>query len=68
MKTNFGIFVLAASLCSCTNQQLYDSVQNNNVLECNKLQMAQREDCLKRIAPSYDKYEAERQKLLKKQD
>lgn len=68
MKLILGILVLAVGLCSCTNKQVYDSVQNSNKLECDKLQTVQREECLKRLAPEYDKYEAEREKLLKKKD
>ena len=68
MKSNLGTLVLVVGLSSCTNQQVYDSVQNSSQLECDKLQMVQREECLKRMAPSYEKYEAERQKLLKKKD
>jgi hypothetical protein len=68
VKSTLGILVLAIGLCSCTNEQVYDSVQNSNKLECDKLQTVQREECLKRLAPEYSKYEAEREKLLKKKD
>ena len=68
VKSIFGIPVLAVSLCACTDKQVYDSVQNSNKLECDKLQTVQREECLKRLAPEYDKYKAERENLLKKKD
>jgi hypothetical protein len=66
MKSNLSILALVVSLCACTNEQVYDSVQASQRNECDKLQTVQREECLKRLAPSYDKYEKERQKLLKK--
>lgn len=68
MKAGFWILMLVVGLCSCTNKQVYDSMQNSNQLECDKLQTVQRDECLKRMGPSYDKYEAEREKLLKKKD
>lgn len=68
MKSTFGILALVFGLCSCTNEQAYNSVQNGNQLECDKLQTVQRDECLKRMGPSYDKYEEERQKLLKKKE
>ncbi len=66
MKSTLGVLLLVAGLCACTNQQVYDSVQNGNKLECDKLQTVQRDECLKRIGPTYDKYEEDRKKLLKK--
>jgi hypothetical protein len=66
VKLNVGIFLLIIGLCSCTDQQLYDSQRNSNKLECDRLQTVQRDECLKRLGPEYNKYEAERQKLLKK--
>jgi hypothetical protein len=68
MKSGFGVLLMVIGLNACTNQQVYNSVQTNQKNECEKLQTIQREECMKRLSLSYDKYEAERQTLLKKKD
>ena len=55
-----------AGLVGCTNEQVYDSVQTNQRNECEKLQLSQRDDCLKRLGPNYDTYEHQRDELNKK--
>lgn len=66
MKLSGMFILLVLCLCSCTNKQVYNSVQNGNKFECEKLQTVQRDECLKRIGPSYEQYEDERKRLLKK--
>ena len=68
MKLSFGILALILSLCSCTNKQVYNSLQSGNQLECDKLQTVQRQECINRLGPTYDKYEDERKKLLNKKE
>lgn len=68
MKLSFGILLLILSICSCTNKQVYNSVQSGNQLDCDKLQTVQRQECINRLGPSYDKYEEERKKLLNKKE
>lgn len=68
MKLNRIIFIFIVGLSSCTDQQLYESQQNSNKLECDRLQTVQRDECLKHLGPSYNKYEEERQKLLEKKE
>ena len=51
------------SLSACSNQQLYDTVQHNNEIECSKLPQAQYEECMAEIDQPYDEYERERQVL-----
>lgn len=65
MKLNRVIFIVVVGLSSCTDQQLYESQRNSNKLECERLITPQRDECLKQIPPDYNKYEEERQKLLK---
>ena len=58
------VVVAAVSLVSaCSNQQLYDTVQHNNEIECSKLPQAQYEECMAEIDQPYDEYERERQEL-----
>jgi len=65
MKSNLAIFMFVAFLSSCTDQQVYESQRNSNKLECERLPSPQRDDCMKKIPLDYNKYEEERQKLLK---
>lgn len=65
MKSTLWVFMIALGLCSCSNQQMYNSVQTNQQNECDKLQTVQRQECLKQLGMPYDKYEEERQKLLR---
>jgi hypothetical protein len=67
MKQSLGFFVVLLSLSSCTARDVYNSLQASQEMECDKLQTVQRQECLNRLAPNYDKYEEERKKLLKKQ-
>ena len=66
MKLTAVVVLLLVCLCSCTNKQVYNSVQNGNKFECETLQTVQKDECLKRIGPSYEQYEEERKRLLKK--
>lgn len=65
MKINRVIFIGVVGLSSCADQQLYESERNGKKLECQRLPTPQRDECLNQIPPEYDKYEEERQKLLK---
>ena len=56
----FAIFLFAG----CTHQQLYQTMQNRQQLDCQKLQMEQYEECMKQYSESYEKYKSDRDKLL----
>ncbi len=61
------VLVMIMFIGGCTNEQIYHSVQASQRNECERLQLNQREDCLKRLTPEdYRAYERERQKLEKK--
>lgn len=59
------IMSLGMSIAACSNRQVYDSVQANNRLECQKLPLSQQEECLQKANKSYDEYERERKELEK---
>ena len=59
------VVILPATLvCSCTNQQVYNAIQENQRLECSKMPMPQYDRCMKELQTPYDKYEKERQEIL----
>ncbi len=56
-----GVLVLAA----CTDRQLYQAIQNNRQLECQKLPGTQYEECMKQYSQSYESYRRDREALTK---
>ncbi|GGY67774.1 hypothetical protein GCM10011613_09970 [Cellvibrio zantedeschiae] len=65
MKSMLILVLAFAGLSACSDRQMYNSIQTGNKNECDNLQHVQRQECLKRLGPSYEKYEEERKKLLK---
>lgn len=67
-----GLYLLAglpllAAMAGCTQRQVYDAVQQNRQLECQKLPQGQYEQCMEQYSEPYDAYTRER-KELEKQD
>ena len=60
------IYILASLLIACTNQEVYDAVQENRQQECQKLPPSAYEECAKQHSEPYDEYERERQEVLEK--
>ena len=63
------IVMLVASwlVQACSQQQVYDAVQQNRQLECQKLPGTQYEECMKQYSEPYKEYERERQELLREE-
>lgn len=69
MKYAFVLFALSCmGMAACSNRSVYETIQANNRLDCQKVPVAQQEDCLRQADKSYEEYERERQELLKKDD
>ena len=66
-----GISILTLSctlaLAACSNRQVYDAIQDNQRLECAKLQGSQYEECMKQVSQPYDEYRREREDLIEQQ-
>lgn len=60
------MFLLSA-LAACSNQQLYNNIQKNRQLECQKLPGRQYDECMKQVSEPYEAYERDRQELIKGQ-
>ena len=60
------IYICASLLIACTNQEIYDAVQENRQQECQKLPPSAYEECIKQHSEPYDGYERRRQEALKK--
>jgi hypothetical protein len=61
-----SVVVLASALLlvSCTHEQVFNAVQQNQQLECSKLPQVRYEACMKEFDESYKDYERERQEIL----
>jgi hypothetical protein len=47
-------------IAGCSNEQIYNSMQENQRMECGKLPGAQYEECMREFNTSYKEYERER--------
>jgi len=65
MKFNMLIFIIVVGLSSCANQEPNEAERNSKMLKCESLPNPQHDECLQDIPPDYNKYDQERQKLLK---
>lgn len=59
-----GLLIIGA-LGACTNEAIYNKVQRDNQLECQKKPAAAREECMARNSQSYESYERALQDLKK---
>jgi len=50
-------------LAGCSQRQVYDSIQHNQQLECQKRPPAQYDECMAEVDTSYDDYQRERESL-----
>lgn len=67
----YGFLLMASlSICAtaCSHRAVYETVQNNNRLDCQKQPPSQQEECERQASKSYQQYERERQELLNKED
>lgn len=51
-----GMFVVSIALANCSNRQLYNNIQQDRQLACQKLPYSQHEECMRAHAESYDDY------------
>jgi len=65
IKCIFIVF-FSLSLQSCSNKQVYENIQYNKSLECQRLQLPQYGSCIEQIGPSYEVYKSEKDKLKTK--
>jgi len=49
--------LLTETISSCTTRTAYDSLRLNRELECQNLQGADQQECLRRTGMSYDEYQ-----------
>lgn len=52
-------------LAACTNQQLYNAIQQNRQLECQKLSGSQYDKCKQEVSEPYESCERDLEELIK---
>lgn len=58
-----SIILFSLSLLSCSNKQIYENIQYNKRLECQRLQQPHYDGCMQQIGPSYEVYKEEKEKI-----
>ena len=58
------LFCAIIAIGGCSNQAIYENVQQDRKRECEQLQAHDRQRCLAGYERSYEEYEEEREKLL----
>jgi hypothetical protein len=56
-STTISLMILLPAGVGCTARTAYDGLRYNQELNCQKMQGADRDDCLKRSDMSYDEYQ-----------
>jgi len=54
-------------IAACSNEQIYNSIQENQRLKCSKLPGSQYEECMRDFNTSYKEYEREGKETSKNQ-
>ncbi|MDP6414596.1 MAG: hypothetical protein QGG54_06145 [Gammaproteobacteria bacterium] len=57
--TCLGLLVLFSSHTACSNQQLYEAIQQNGLQACEEIPIPQQEDCKAQYQTSYEEYRRE---------
>lgn len=61
-----GVPVLCVlALPACSNRQVYEAIQQNRQLECQKLPGTRYEECMEQFSEPYDEYKRDRGELMK---
>jgi len=62
-----ALVLCVLALPACSNRQVYDAIQKNRQLECQKLPGTQYDECMKQVSEPYDDYKRDRDELTKEQ-
>jgi hypothetical protein len=57
------VFLALSVLCSCSNENIYEGIKQNRKNSCERLEGAQRDECLEQYNKSYEKYKRERKQV-----
>ena len=57
------LFAVAFVTGACSHRDVYDAVQHNQQLDCQRYPDARYEECMARVSKSYDEYDQELEAL-----
>ena len=57
------LFIPALLLTACSQKAVYDNIQLNNRLQCDKVPLPEYDACMERASKPYETYERERQEV-----
>lgn len=60
MEIRFSLLLLVLALAGCSSRQVYEALRANRITQCQTLQGAAREQCMKPYQKSYDEYRRDR--------
>ena len=55
------LFITTIFLTACSQKAVYDNIQLNNRIQCDKVPLSEYDDCMSRASKPYEDYERERQ-------
>ena len=59
-----AVIIVSIAIGACTTKQLYNELQHNQKLECEKLPPSQYDECMQEASDSYEEYKREREDIL----
>ena len=63
--TAIGAALIAMlAVAACSHEQVYNAIQQNQQLECQKLPGAQYDECMEQLSEPYQEYQRSREELL----
>lgn len=64
-KVSYMLIMLSiVFIQSCSSEQVYESIQQNQRLECQKLPHSEYAECMERAGENYEKYTREREEVI----
>lgn len=64
LKSTFALILISLTLSACSNQAIYNTLQQNQRNACLKEPPVLYEECMERASQSYQDYRRERDEML----
>lgn len=57
------LFITTIFLTACSQKAVYDNIQLNNRIQCDKVPLSEYDACMERASKSYEDYERQRREV-----
>lgn len=64
IKQGIALLTIAFICVGCNSKGTYESIQESNRIECERLPQTEYEQCMDSLKTSYEEYERERQEAM----